>query len=59
MGAVLANRKLLQFLCLLDVFAVLCAVIVPSDKNVLGRLPPLIKALPGLINDSVNFLMFQ
>jgi glycine betaine/proline transport system permease protein len=59
MGAVLHNRKFQQFLLLLAVFALLCATIVPSDKNILWRLPPLLKMLPGLINDAVEFVMFD
>ena len=59
MGAILRNRKFLQFLFLLGLFSVLCTTISPSDGNVLWRLPPLIKALPGIINDSVDFLMFE
>ena len=59
MGAILRNRKFQQFLFLLGIFSVLCATIVPSDGNVLWRLPPLIKSLPGMINDAVDFLMFE
>jgi glycine betaine/proline transport system permease protein len=59
MGAVFRNRKFLQFLFLLALFGVLCATIAPSDMNVLWRLPPLIKSLPGMINDSIEFLMFE
>ena len=53
------ERKFLQFLILLVIFAVLCMVIAPSDTNWLWRLPPLIKQLPYIINDSVDFAMFQ
>jgi glycine betaine/proline transport system permease protein len=53
------NPKLLQFAILLVVFFALCLLIAPSDTNVLWRLPPLIKGLPLLINNSVEFVMFE
>lgn len=59
MMATLKDRKFFQFGLLLSVFVVLCLVIAPSDTNVLWRLPPFIKALPGLINEWVEFVMFQ
>ncbi len=55
----LKERKFLQFILLLIIFALLCAVIAPSDTNWLWRLPPLIKGFPLVINDSVNYLMFE
>nr|MBX2826130.1 ABC transporter permease subunit [Gammaproteobacteria bacterium] len=55
----LKERKYLQFLLLLCVFLVLCAVIAPSDSNWLWRLPPLLKEMPRVINDSVDFMMFE
>ncbi|MBS34413.1 MAG: glycine/betaine ABC transporter [Thiotrichales bacterium] len=59
MIAALAQRKSLQFGLLLVVFAILCIVIAPSDSNWLWRLPPFFKELPLIINNSVDYLMFE
>lgn len=59
MNAVTKHPKLMQFGVLLAVFFLLCFAISPSDTNFLWRLPPLIKNLPVLINDSVDYLMFE
>ena len=56
---VLREKKYLQFILLLIVFALLCIIIKPSDGNILWRLPPLIKELPRLINDGVNYVLFD
>ena len=53
------QRKYLQFALLLVVFIVLCLVIAPSDSNYLWRLPQLIAQFPFIINDSVDFVMFE
>ena len=53
------QRKSLQFVVLITVFALLCVVIPESDNNWLWRLPPLLKELPGIINGSVDYLMFD
>lgn len=53
------SSKPLQFAILLVVFLVLCFVIGPSEQNYLWRLPPLLKEIPGLINDLVRGLMFE
>jgi len=53
------TRKSLQFLLLIVVFLFLCWVITPAEGNVLWRLPPLIKAWPGIINDAVDYVMFE
>ena len=53
------HPKLVQFFGLLVVFALLCFFIAPSDSNVLWRFPSLIAGLPYLINDSVEYLMFD
>ncbi|MEM7196185.1 MAG: ABC transporter permease subunit, partial [Pseudomonadota bacterium] len=53
------ERKFLQFLLLLVVFAILCMVIAPSESNILWRLPPLIAEFPIWINDSVRYVMFD
>ncbi|MCP4432160.1 MAG: ABC transporter permease subunit [Gammaproteobacteria bacterium] len=48
-----------QFVILLAVFFALCFVIGPSESNYLWRLPALFSGLPGVINDSVQFVMFE
>ncbi len=55
----LQQWKYLQFALLLVVFAVLCILITPAEGNGFWRLPPLIKQLPFIINDSVDYLMFE
>jgi len=55
----LREKKYLQFLLLLIVFLILCAVVGPSDSNWLWRLPPLLKELPLIINNSVDYLMYD
>ncbi|MFT5549403.1 MAG: glycine betaine/proline transport system permease protein [Candidatus Azotimanducaceae bacterium] len=53
------NSKALQFVLLLVAFFVLNALITPSESNYLWRLPPLLSSLPTLINDAVQFIMFD
>ncbi len=53
------HPKLLQFGVLLLVFLALSLSIAPSDTNIFWRLPPLIKELPVLINQSADYLMFE
>ncbi|MCP4283645.1 MAG: ABC transporter permease subunit [Gammaproteobacteria bacterium] len=48
-----------QFAILLATFFVLCFLIGPSESNYLWRLPALFSGLPGVINDSVQFIMFE
>ena len=55
----LQQKKHLQFLLLLIVFIILCTVITPSEGNWFWRLPPLIAKLPTIINDSVNYILFD
>ena len=56
MDALIKTRKF-QFVALLIVFTLLCLIIAPSDTNILWRLPPLLKGLPIVINDSVEYMM--
>ena len=51
--------KLSQFVILLILFSLLCILINPSENNFLWRFPSLIAGLPHLINDSVNYLMYD
>jgi glycine betaine/proline transport system permease protein len=55
----LRHSRPIQFALLLIVFFILCVVIAPDESNYLWRLPPLFKELPTLINDSVQFVMFD
>lgn len=55
----LRSRKYLQFILLLAVFALMCILIKPSDSNWLWRLPPLFKQLPTIINNAVDYMMFD
>ena len=55
----LRNSRPAQFAVLLVVFFILCLVIGPGESNYLWRLPPLFKELPTVINDSVQFVMFD
>ena len=51
--------KPVQFAILLIAFFLLCFFVAPSDSNYLWRLPPLLKDLPFIINDTVRGLMFE
>ena len=53
------HPKLLQFIGLLVVFLLLCLFINPSEDNVFWRLPSLLAGLPLLINNTVDFFMFD
>ena len=59
MIATFKQQKFLQFFVLLIIFALLCVGISPADGSYLWRLPPLIEQLPGIINDSVRYIMFE
>ena len=51
--------KAIQLILLLVMFYFLCAVITPSETSYLWRLPSLLKSLPYLLNDAIEFLMFE
>lgn len=55
----LRERKYLQFLLLIVVFLLMCLLLPATDGSWLWRLPPLLKQLPLIINDSVDYLMFD
>ena len=55
----LKQRKPLQYLLLLVVFMLLYRFVPQSEANWLWRLPSLFKELPIIINDAVNYLMFE
>jgi len=44
---------------LLAVFFILCFSIDPSENNIVWRLPALLAGVPKMLNDSVEFLMFE
>ena len=53
------NPRVVQFGGLFVVFFILYYAIDPSESNILWRLPALIAWAPGVLNDSVEFLMFK
>lgn len=53
------NSKATQFAILLIAFLVLCFTIGPGESNYLWRLPPLLSNLPTMINDAVQYVMFD
>jgi glycine betaine/proline transport system permease protein len=59
MMEILRQRKSLQFLLLLIVFMLLYLLVPRSEGSWLWRLPPLLKDLPLMINNAVNFIMFD
>ena len=59
MNLVQSHLKLIQSVSLLLIFSVLCLSIEPSDSNILWRLPSLFSGLPLLINNWVEYLMYD
>ncbi len=59
MDQVSKHSKLLQFTALLAVFFVLCFSIDPSENNILWRLPAFLAGVPAILNDSVEFMMYD
>jgi len=53
------NSKFLQFLLLIAVFIALCILVPATDGNWLWRLPPLLKELPTLIYNSVEYILYD
>ena len=54
-----SHSKILQFTALLAVFFILCFSIDPSDNNILWRLPAYLAGVPLLLNDSVEYMMYD
>ncbi len=48
-----------QFAALLAVFFLMYFTIDPAENNILWRLPALLSAVPVMLNNSVEFLMFE
>ena len=59
MNLIARHTKTLQMLVLFGLFYGLCVLITPVEGNYLWRLPSLLKSLPYLINDSIEYLMFE
>jgi glycine betaine/proline transport system permease protein len=53
------QRKSLQFILLLVIFYLLNHFIVPSETNILWRLPQALSWFPLYINDAIGYLMFE
>ncbi len=59
MGQININPKFVQFLVLLIAFFVLCFSINPSDTSILWRFPALFAGVPEMLNNAVDYLMFE
>ncbi|MBT4085454.1 MAG: ABC transporter permease subunit [Alphaproteobacteria bacterium] len=59
MNLLTRHSKLLQFTTLLVVFFALYFSVDPSENNMLWRLPAYLAGVPAILNDSVEFLMFE
>ena len=55
----LKERKYLQFILLIIIFLLMYMFIPQSENNILWRLPPLFKDVPSIINNAVNYVMFD
>ncbi len=53
------HLQFLQFAALLIVFFLLCHAIDPSENNILWRLPAFLAEVPEMLNNSVEFVMFE
>ena len=53
------HTQLVQLAGLLVVFFILCFAISPSETNILWRLPSFLAAVPEMLNNSVEFVMFE
>ncbi len=53
------HPQLAQFAALLAVFFLLCFAIGPSENNILWRLPAFLSNVPEMLNNSVEFIMFE
>ncbi len=58
-GYITRHPQQLQFAALLVVFFTLCAVIEPAEGNIFWRLPAFLAAVPEILNNSVEFVMFE
>ncbi len=53
------HSKLLQFTALLAVFFILCFSIDPSENDILWRLPAYLAGVPAMLNNSVEYMMYE
>jgi glycine betaine/proline transport system permease protein len=53
------HPKILQFGIVLIVFFALCILVAPSETNFLWRLPAYLAGVPKILNNSVEFVMFE
>ncbi|MFT5133873.1 MAG: glycine betaine/proline transport system permease protein [Gammaproteobacteria bacterium] len=59
MDYLIKHPKLLQFGTVLIVFFALCILVAPSETNFLWRLPSYLAGVPKILNNSVEFIMFE
>ena len=59
MTQLIKQSRSVQFALLVGAFLLLCFLIPKSEGNLLWRLPPLLAWLPGWINDSVEYLLYE
>ncbi|MCP3688706.1 MAG: ABC transporter permease subunit [Gammaproteobacteria bacterium] len=53
------HSQLTQFAALLVMFFILCIAVEPAENNMLWRLPAFLAAVPEMLNNSVEFVMFE
>ncbi|MBC8269054.1 MAG: ABC transporter permease subunit [Rhodospirillaceae bacterium] len=53
------HSKLIQFSFFVAVFLILSFTIEPSENNLLWRLPAYLAGVPAIVNDSVEYMMFD
>jgi glycine betaine/proline transport system permease protein len=59
MDYLIKHPKLLQFGTVLIVFFALRILVAPSETNFLWRLPSYLAGVPKILNNSVEFIMFE
>ena len=53
------HLQLTQFAAVLAVFFILCFAIEPSENNILWRLPAFMSGVPEMLNNAVQYMMFD
>ena len=59
MSETIRASRPIQFAILLAVFVFLCLVIQPSDSNILWRLPALLAGVPAMVNNTVEYFLYD
>ena len=59
MSETIKTSRPVQFAILVAVFLILCFAIQPSETNILWRLPALLAGVPGMINSTIEYLLFD